>query len=51
VGRARIDQRDFGITPFSAMMGTLKVQPHVDIEVRVPLARIPTHVRALVSTA
>lgn len=36
VGRVRLDQREFGIKPFSAMMGTLKIQPHVDIEIRLP---------------
>jgi polyisoprenoid-binding protein YceI len=30
-GRVRIDQREFGIKPFSAMMGTLKIKPHVDV--------------------
>jgi hypothetical protein len=30
-----IDQRDFGITPFKAMMGTLKVRPDVRIVVTV----------------
>jgi polyisoprenoid-binding protein YceI len=30
-GRVRIDQRDFGIKPFSAMMGTLKIKPEVEI--------------------
>lgn len=35
VGRARIDQREFGITPFSAMLGTLKIKPHVDVVVRI----------------
>jgi polyisoprenoid-binding protein YceI len=32
-GHARIDQRAFGIKPFSAMMGTLKIKPEVRIEV------------------
>ena len=36
VGRVRLDQREFGIKPFSAMMGTLKIQPHVDVEIRLP---------------
>jgi hypothetical protein len=36
VGRARLDQRAFGIKPFSAMMGTLKIQPHVDVEIHLP---------------
>lgn len=33
---ARLDQRDFDIKPCSAMMGTLKIRPHVDLEVRLP---------------
>ncbi len=32
-GRVRIDQRDFGIKPFSAMMGTLKIKHDLEIEV------------------
>lgn len=32
----RLDQRDFGIVPYRAMLGTLKVQPHVEIRVQVP---------------
>lgn len=31
-----IDQRDFGIRPFTAMLGTLKVKPQVKITVRIP---------------
>lgn len=31
-----IDQRDFGIKPFTAMLGTLKVKPQVKIVVRIP---------------
>ena len=31
---ARIDQRDFGITPYRAMLGTLKVKPEVVVTVR-----------------
>ena len=31
------DQRDFGIKPFSAMLGTLKVKPRVRVEVSLPL--------------
>ncbi len=30
-GEVRLDQRDFGITPYKAMLGTLKVQPQVRI--------------------
>lgn len=32
------DQRDFGISPFSAMLGTLKVKPEVRVRVTVPSA-------------
>ena len=35
---ARFDQRDFKLKPFSAMFGALKVQPVVQIQVRVPKA-------------
>lgn len=31
-----LDQRDFGIKPYSAMMGTLKIKPEVRVRVRVP---------------
>lgn len=31
---AKLDQRDFGITPYKAMMGTLKIKPHVVVRVR-----------------
>ncbi len=34
VGRVQLDQREFGIQPFRAMLGTLKVRPEVDVEVR-----------------
>lgn len=34
--RVRLDQRDFGIRPFKAPLGVLKVQPHVDVVVQVP---------------
>lgn len=36
VGRVRLHQPDFGIKPYSAMLGTLKIQPHIEIELRVP---------------
>lgn len=35
--RVRVQQPDFGIRPFSAMLGTLRIKPEVDIEVDVPL--------------
>ena len=28
-----LDQRDFGIKPYTAMLGTLKVKPHVKVQV------------------
>lgn len=31
-----IDQRDFGIRPYTAMLGTLKVKPQVTVQVRIP---------------
>lgn len=31
-----LDQRRFGITPYSAMMGTLKLKPEVRVRVQVP---------------
>lgn len=34
----RLDQRDFGIKPFSAMLGTLRVRPEVLVRIRVPRA-------------
>jgi hypothetical protein len=38
VAEFRFDQRDFGIKPFSAMLGTLKVKPEVVVRVTVPKA-------------
>jgi hypothetical protein len=40
VAEATIHQPDFGIKPFSAMMGTIRVKPDVLVRVSVPL-RIP----------
>jgi len=37
VARVRLHQPDFGIAPFRALMGALKVGAHVDIELRLPL--------------
>ena len=34
----RLDQRDFGIKPFTAMLGTLRVRPDVLVRIRVPRA-------------
>ena len=36
IGEARLDQRDFNIRPFSALLGALKVQPEVLVRVTVP---------------
>jgi YceI-like domain len=36
VAEAWLDVRDFGLKPYSAMLGTLKVQPRVQVVVRVP---------------
>ena len=36
VTKVRLHQPDFGITPFRALMGTLRIQPHVDVELVVP---------------
>ena len=37
VGRVRVHQPDFGIEPFRAMLGTLKIQPTVEVELSVPV--------------
>ncbi|HET9254088.1 MAG TPA: YceI family protein [Pseudonocardiaceae bacterium] len=31
-----LDQRDYGIKPFSAMLGALKIKPNVEINISVP---------------
>jgi polyisoprenoid-binding protein YceI len=36
VGKIRLHQPDFGIKPFRAMMGTLRVAPHVEVSFTVP---------------
>lgn len=41
VAKVVLQQPDFGITPFSAMLGTLRVQPRVTVEFRVPNRAIP----------
>jgi len=38
VASARLNQPDFGIKPFSAMLGALKIQPGVDVRVSLPVA-------------
>ncbi len=37
VARARLDQRDFGIKPFSGLLGTLKIRPVVEVRISVPV--------------
>jgi YceI-like domain len=37
VAEARIRQPDFGIRPYTALLGTLKVQPEVSIRIVVPV--------------
>jgi hypothetical protein len=36
VAEFRLDQRDFGIKPFSAMLGAMRVKPHVVVRVTMP---------------
>lgn len=36
VAEASLHQPDFGITPYSAMLGTLRIQPDVRVRVEVP---------------
>ncbi len=36
VTRVRIRQTDFGIKPFRALLGALKIQPVVEVELKVP---------------
>ncbi len=38
VAKARIRQPEFGIQPFSALLGALKIKPVVEVELRVPRA-------------
>ena len=42
VGKATLDQRAFGIEPYSAMMGTLKIRPDVEVLVRLAKAEDET---------
>ncbi len=41
VATATLHQPDFGIAPYSAMFGTLKLKPDVRVEVRIPASRRP----------
>jgi polyisoprenoid-binding protein YceI len=36
LSRVELDQRDFGITPYKAMLGTLRIQPRVLVELSLP---------------
>lgn len=36
LGKVELDQRDFGITPYRAMLGTLRIQPRVLVELSLP---------------
>ncbi len=36
VARVRLHQPDFGIAPFRAMLGALRIQPTIDVELSVP---------------
>ncbi|MCA9600905.1 MAG: YceI family protein [Myxococcales bacterium] len=36
VARTTLHQPDFGIRPFRAMLGALKIQPDVGVEIRIP---------------
>lgn len=38
VTEVALDQRRWGITPYSAMMGTLKIKPEVKVRVSVPVS-------------
>lgn len=38
VAEVTFDQRDFGVTPYSAMLGTLKVKPQVTVRASLPSA-------------
>lgn len=43
VARVRLHQPDFGIRPFSALMGTMKVKPDVEVEISAPVPEgLPT---------
>ncbi|MEQ1572443.1 MAG: YceI family protein [Myxococcota bacterium] len=40
VTKVRLNQTDFGITPFRAMLGALRIQSQVDVELTVPRAAL-----------
>lgn len=37
VGEVRLDQREFGIKPYSALLGALKIQPEVLVRISLPI--------------
>jgi hypothetical protein len=39
--RVRLTQSDYGIKPFRALLGTLRIQSHVDVELSLPVAAVP----------
>jgi hypothetical protein len=41
VAELRVHQPDFGVRPFSAMLGTLKIKPDVVVRFSVPRAALP----------
>ena len=41
LARATLHQPDFGITPYSAMLGTLQIKPDVTVEMRIPIGHRP----------
>lgn len=41
VARIPIHQPDFGIRPFKALMGALRIKPTIDIELRLPRKEMP----------
>jgi len=46
-----LDQRNFGIVPYSAMMGAMKLKPEVRVRVRVPASATGASLRAPTSSA
>lgn len=39
IAEVELDQADYGIKPFTALMGTLKVKPRVKVRLKVPVER------------
>jgi hypothetical protein len=39
VGEVTLHQPDYGIKPYSAMLGTLKIRPDVKVRIRLPLGK------------